>query len=148
MNLLDYPLHDTGFAERFCALHGDDYRFVPELGWLRWDGRCWLIDRTKTVIESICHAVARTGAQVDVLPPKEAEPVIRACARYQDTARLYAVEKRLQTMRSIAVAPETLNADPWLLSHAGGTVDLRAGTTRDHDRADLITRCEIGRAHV
>jgi putative DNA primase/helicase len=33
-----------------------------------------------------------------------------------------------------------LDQDPWLLNCANGTLDLRTGTLREHDQADLITK--------
>ena len=35
--------------------------------------------------------------------------------------------------------PRDFDADPWLLNCANGTVDLRTGELRAHDRADLLT---------
>ena len=34
---------------------------------------------------------------------------------------------------------EQINANPWLLNCANGTVDLKTGTLQPHDPADLIT---------
>ena len=36
-----FPLTDLGNAERFVLRYGDNFRFCPELGWFRWDGRRW-----------------------------------------------------------------------------------------------------------
>jgi putative DNA primase/helicase len=38
------------------------------------------------------------------------------------------------------VQPSRLDADPWLLNVANGTLDLRTGKLRSHRRSDLITR--------
>jgi P4 family phage/plasmid primase-like protien len=40
----------------------------------------------------------------------------------------------------LAVDPMALDADPWLLNCANGTVDLRTGILREHRAADLITK--------
>lgn len=37
------PQTDLGNAERFMLRYGDDFRFCPELGWFRWDGRRWAL---------------------------------------------------------------------------------------------------------
>lgn len=35
------PLTDLGNAERWRHRYGRDFRFCPEIGWFRWDGRRW-----------------------------------------------------------------------------------------------------------
>lgn len=47
-----------------------------------------------------------------------------------------------QSEPGIAVTPQQLDADPWLLTVTNGTLDLRlpASTLRPHDPGDLITR--------
>jgi putative DNA primase/helicase len=141
--ILAGPLNDTGMAERFQALHGDDFRFVPDIGWLRWVRTHWQADRAKTVVEAIYHTVARLGqAAAAIDDPKTADAYAAAVARYGNTSALYAVARRLESMRGIVLpSAEALNADPCLLTHTTGTVDLSTGTTRAHARADMITRC-------
>lgn len=141
--ILAGPLNDTGLAERFCLLHGADFRFVPDVGWLRWTGTHWSQDRAKAVVEAIYHTTAKLGAALDQIDdPKIADKYAQTVARYGNTSALYAVAKRLESMRDVVVPnPDALNADPYLLTHAAGTVDLRTATTRPHARADLITRC-------
>jgi putative DNA primase/helicase len=43
--------------------------------------------------------------------------------------------------RMLAVKAEYLDADPWALNCANGTVDLRTGKLRPHDPDDYLTRC-------
>jgi putative DNA primase/helicase len=40
----------------------------------------------------------------------------------------------------IPVRPQQLDADPWVLNLANGTLDLRTGQLREHRREDLITK--------
>jgi putative DNA primase/helicase len=40
----------------------------------------------------------------------------------------------------IPILPDALDADPWLLNVANGTIDLRTGELRAHRREDLLTR--------
>jgi putative DNA primase/helicase len=35
---------------------------------------------------------------------------------------------------------DALDGDPWLLNVENGTLDLRTGELRDHEREDLITK--------
>jgi putative DNA primase/helicase len=40
----------------------------------------------------------------------------------------------------IPIVPDELDADPWALNTASGTIDLRSGKLREHRRDDLITK--------
>ena len=42
--------------------------------------------------------------------------------------------------QGVAVTPDQLDADPWLLNVKNGTIDLRTGELKPNRRADLITR--------
>ncbi len=46
------------------------------------------------------------------------------------------------TEASIAVTPDDLDADPFLLNCRNGTLDLRTGELRAHDPADLLTKID------
>ena len=41
---------------------------------------------------------------------------------------------------SVAISPDELDADPFLLNCPNGTLDLRTGELRGHDPADLLTK--------
>jgi putative DNA primase/helicase len=58
----------------------------------------------------------------------------------ESRARIEAMIALAESERRIAVAPDQLDADPFLLATGNGTLDLRAGTLRDPDAADLLTR--------
>jgi putative DNA primase/helicase len=45
-----------------------------------------------------------------------------------------------RSMPELVVRVNSLDADPWLLNVQNGTVDLRTGELRPHNRADLITK--------
>jgi putative DNA primase/helicase len=45
-----------------------------------------------------------------------------------------------QTEPGIAARPDAFDCDPWLLNVTNGTLDLRTGKLRAHDRGDLLTK--------
>jgi putative DNA primase/helicase len=74
----------------------------------------------------------------------------KARLKYWKAAQTWAIKSqhanRLSAMLALArsepgipVLPEQLNADPWLLNAANGTIDLRTGRLREHRREDFIT---------
>ena len=50
-----------------------------------------------------------------------------------NTPRIHAMLDLARSAPGIPVLAEDLDADPWLLNVANGTVDLRTGDLRPHD---------------
>ncbi len=123
---------DDALALAFIACHGEDLRFVaPWSKWLRWNGQRWTEDRTVAVfdlIRTVCRAAADRASS---------ESLSRQLASAKTIA---AVEKLARCDPAIAVVPEALDADSYLLNTPGGTVELRTGALRSHRRADLLTQ--------
>ena len=133
---------DLGNSLRFVAMHGELIRYVPAWRrWLVWDGRCWQRDDLGAV-----HRLAReTVATMFAAAAKEEDADRRR--KLAGHALASESEKRLRAMvalaeseEGIAIRESTLDADPWLLNVANGTLDLRTGQLREPDPADLITR--------
>ena len=51
-----------------------------------------------------------------------------------------AIERLARADRQHASRTDDWDSDPWLLNTPTGTIDLRTGQTRPHDRRDLITK--------
>ena len=83
-------------------------------------------------------------------PPTDAAEAERIAARIgalvqwqQRSESCSALRDGLKVARGLpglSVSRAQLDAHPWLLAVANGTLDLRTGELRDHDPADLITR--------
>lgn len=53
-----FPLNDYGNGQRLIAYFGDDVRFVPRLGWYRWDGRRWRADEDELDVRRDAQKIA------------------------------------------------------------------------------------------
>jgi putative DNA primase/helicase len=133
---------DTANARRFVAAHGDAVRYCdPWSKWLAWDGRRWAIDDRRRV-ELLAKEVA------DKLWTQAAEACrgghdLRPLRFAKATANSKGIAGMLALARSepvVPVLPAELDTDPWLLNCTNGTVDLRTGELRKHDRGDKITK--------
>lgn len=138
---LDYTTTDSGNADRLVREYGRDLRYCEPLGgWLHWTGIRWSVDNA---------AVWGRASQVGKAIQREAaEASARSNAdKLWQHGRYTLSEPGLRRMIALAskdtrvrVGAELFDAHHHLLNVHNGTVDIRTGELRDHDRNDLITK--------
>ncbi|MBK6694812.1 MAG: hypothetical protein IPG50_21775 [Myxococcales bacterium] len=156
---------DLRNAERFVELHGADVRHVAKWSrWLVYDGRRWRLDETdaalrlaadtaRTMASDARGAVTAAMAELEQVGRDDDKAKRRAEKRHrsaedgwkwalksQAAPRLHAMVDLARADEAVAVTHDRLDADPWLLNVANGTLDLRSGKLRAHSRDDLITK--------
>jgi putative DNA primase/helicase len=136
IDLLQFDLHDSGNAQRIVAKYGRDLLYdVNRKKWLRWDGQRWKVDTKQEV---------RNLAKLTMIAFFEAA-TRRGDADKQKFAMQSLNAKRLEYALSLAqpsLAAESIefDQDPWLLNFQNGTLDLREGDFRSHEREDHLTK--------
>jgi putative DNA primase/helicase len=144
VDALEEHATELGLARRFVRLVGRDYRFVPATRtWLAWAETHWAraqggeVERAgKQVVESLWIEVA---AETD--PDRQ-----RALAKFalvaQSARSIRNMLALAETELGIALPPDALDRDPWLLNCLNGTLEQRGFPhLRAHRREDLITKC-------
>jgi len=127
---------DEALALRFSDTHADDLRYVNLWGrWLRWGGQRWQADETLEAF-NLSRVTAREASS-EALAEGKGMKLASAIASAKTVA---AIERLARADRRHASRTEDWDADPWLLNTPDGTVDLRTGDLRPHDRTDLITK--------
>ena len=132
---------DLGNAERLSALHGADLRYVPQWGWLTWDGCRYKSDGgvgvmrfAKQTVRSLYEEAARG----------ETEDERRATSKHalssERAGNIDAMIRLAQTEHPIAATPEQFDADPFKLNVSNGTLDLRTGQLQPSRREDCNTK--------
>jgi len=137
---------DMGNGERFVARHGRDVRYCKPWGdWLVWDGRRYALDETNAV-----HRLAKDTARrilveaATIADDDERKRHVEHAVNTQGKSRIDAMTAMAATEPGIPILPGEMNQCGWLLNCLNGTVDLRTGELRPHDRADLLTQlCEV-----
>lgn len=131
---------EAGFALRFAIIYRSRAIFVPGHGWHRYDGKRWILSpkRPTDLIAEMLHEIEHAIA----LDPAVDEP--------EELAKFVKSQRRQRTLSNIAENAEciaaaqvqfaALDADPYLLNCANGTLDLRKLEVRPHNPADLITQ--------
>jgi putative DNA primase/helicase len=127
----EHPEADLANARRLVDLFGNRMRYVvPWKKWLIWDGAKWAADDTGQAFryaKKVSDAVPATT--------KTGRPT-----RAQTRDGIVAMLDVASTEEGVAVAPTQLDADPYLLNCANGTLDLRTLEFRDHNPDDLLTK--------
>lgn len=116
---------DDGNARALVEAHGRNLRYVSGLGWHEWDGTRWTPDREERVRE-LAKAVFR-GFPTD---SKTAFTHSRYSLSAVGTSNAL---RQAQSDHRVRIAPDHLDADPYLLNTPAGIVDLRTGTMQEHD---------------
>jgi putative DNA primase/helicase len=135
-------LTDFGNAERFVDEYGDRVRWCGPWGkWLVYDGRRWVLDDTGVVerwMKATVRAIYAEAAEVE--DSQERKAIADHAKRSESSQRIDGALRLARSEPGIPVLPRDLDADPWLLNVLNGTIDLRTGELRPHDREDLITK--------
>lgn len=127
------------FAYLLAKYYGAELLHVHGIGWHHWDGRRWVEDHTGAAKRAVLHLL-REGwkrARTD----KDMEADVRKCESAAGIAGVLDIAAALETF---AATVDDLDADPWLLNCANGTLDLRTRELRPHDPADRLTKITAG----
>ena len=134
--LLSQLLNDTGNADRLIAFRGKDLRYCPAIRkWVVWDGQRWAVDDKGAI---------RRAAKLTML-----ESLAQAVGAGNEDLKKFAYSsldaRRINNMIALAeceliVTPDQLDTHPFLLNFRNGTLDLRTGELKPHDREQFLTK--------
>jgi putative DNA primase/helicase len=155
---------DSANADAVVREHGEGFRFVLEWNtWLAWSGKRWEMQGARqrllraVMLTARLEHFAATGRLRPMLEEKAAidpedKPLAarlefkikhqRSIVKWHETSqnqpRLEACAKILESR--LVIAKADLDRDLWLFNVRNGTINLRNGTLKDHDRTDYITQ--------
>lgn len=158
---------DAANVDAFVRAHGKGFRYVIEWGaWIAWSGKRWELPgargrvlRTVVLVAREEHyrcrgrlraleaelrplrlAPQKDQDRIDDLEAaiKRETKILAWLAQSQMQARIEACAKGLESRLVVRMAD--LDQDAWALNVDNGTIDLRTGELRPHEREDLITQ--------
>lgn len=162
-----FELTDLGNGRRLAAVCGEDIRFVADRGtWFVWDGSRWEEDAGRVAVEAKAKSMCREWAVQAAAAVGDAAKEVATAGDDKDAAKLaneslaaakaeLAFAMRTQDKRALGrmiemARSETVilvdtygklfDREPWLFNAANGTIDLRTGELRPHNRDDYLTR--------
>jgi hypothetical protein len=122
-------------AYRLADDYTDQLMHVHGLGWHYWDATRWATDdqgnATRAVLTVLRNCLAES------LGDKELRADVRKCESANGINGVLAVAAALP---QFAATVRDLDADPYLLNTASGTLDLRTMDLRPHSPKDRITK--------
>lgn len=130
---------DLANAALFAKERGADIRFTPEAGWFVWDGTRWAVDSKAIAVQARAKETARSIFD-RVKDSQDRDATYRHAKKTQSRQ---AIESMIWLSRSepgILASLTDFDADPFLFNVQNGTVELRTGKLREHEKDDLISR--------
>ncbi len=138
-----FTLSDLGNAERFSAHLEKICQYVPELNiWRVWDGKAWIDDENLVLLKWRCSLIVRKiyGEAEMYGDQKEREAIVMHAIKSESSERIKGAISLLASQPGMCRPLSNWDADPFLLNVANGTIDLRTGELREHNREDYIAR--------
>lgn len=137
-----FALTDTGLAERFAAQHSGNARYChPWEKWMVWDGMRFCIDETgavdrlaKETVRSIHLEAANETDQ------SRREAIAKFALSSESATRRAAMVRLARSETGVPILPAELDSDRFAMTCLNGTLDLKTGALRAHDRRDLSTK--------
>lgn len=135
-----YMRTDLGNAERFVDTYSQDVRWCTEANrWMPWDG-WWGWDEGSHATHRLAHKSVRSIFEEaeNAADNQEAKAISAHAVASQSASRIEALLSQARPYLNISM--DDLDRDTWLVNARNGTLDLRTGDLREHDREDLITK--------
>ena len=133
---------DLGDAQRLVEWEGESFRYIPPMNkFLVWDGTRFAADEVLGIYRLVQRLPKRLYSEASYIDdPSERQKAVQHAIRCESASKMDAILRIAKTHQKIAVLPNELDADPWLLNARNCTIDLHTGQVREQRRDDLITR--------
>ena len=133
---------DVTNAQWMVREFGENLRYcTPWNKWLVWDGQRFKVDDTLEIERMAKETTRRMRLLAEsIRDSREREKLFAHSLRAESQPRLKAMVDLARSEPGIAVLPNDLDQNPWLLNCANGTIDLQSGELMAHDRNHLMTK--------
>lgn len=127
-------------AYRLAASHGDRLMFVHGIGWHHWDGGRWAEDERGEAKRAVTEVLREALTEAVKLDSGDRDKLIGDVRKCETANGIGGVLDLAAALTPFAHTVTDLDADPYLLNTANGTLDLRTGELRAHDPGDRCTK--------
>jgi len=127
-------------AYRVAEAHRDRLLHVADVGWHCWDGARWALDKDGAAVRAVLATLRAALVESVDMEKRQRDDLQRDVRRCESDAGVRGVLALAAALPPLSATVADLDADPYLLNTASGTVDLRTGQSRPHDPGDRITK--------
>ncbi|MBE0427910.1 MAG: hypothetical protein IBX72_14850 [Nitrospirae bacterium] len=139
--VIEYNKTDLGNAKRLVALIDGDARYCyPYKGWLIWNGKRWAEDKTGKIDRQAKVTIQSMYAEALNLDQDNKKALITYALRCESAQAIKNMIELAQSELGVPVMPEEFDKNKWIFNIQNGTIDLKTGKIRPHDRNDMITK--------
>jgi P4 family phage/plasmid primase-like protien len=133
---------DAALAEIFINKHKNQFRWVEQWGWMQWTGSHWARigdGRVMGYLKPIC--VQQSKLCVDDRDVSASwEQRLKISRGVASSKTVVAATKIAGIDHRLYLEASKFDTNPWLFNTPGGTINLKTGELRPHEREDLITK--------
>jgi putative DNA primase/helicase len=138
---------DAANAARLVYQFGHDFRWIGSWDkFIIWDGKRWKLDselQIELAQKNVAKALWREYGD-EAANGKHHRENLNAMQRFVSASNnvngIKASVALVKSERGVPIGIDELDSDPWLLNVENGTLDLRTGDLREHNRADFLTK--------
>lgn len=132
-------------AYRLAKQHGGKLMHVHGIGWHYWDGTRWAYDDIGEAKRSVLKILKASWAQAFSMSDKQEQKRLTSdVKKCESSAGIAGVLSIAAVLKEFATTVRDIDADPYLLNVANGTLDLHSLELRPHLPADHITKISRG----
>ena len=133
--LISQSRDHEGHAQSVTAMFGERIAFVPEWGWLTYNGAYWQREGSDHQVQEFVVQTLKARRHLATEYELDALVSVTSCKRHNVTST------QSQLERLVIAAAVDFDKDPDLLNCANGVVDLRTGELLEHDPEQRFTYC-------
>ncbi len=138
---------DVANGRRLALKHGKNFRWIENWnGHLAWDGTRWSRDQllavdgwARDVYEGLWAELSE-ALKTNQVDEDEAQAIVRFIRATGSDRGIQAISRRARSEQGIAIAPDSLDNQPYYLNLPTATVDLKTGVDHEHRREDWLTQ--------
>lgn len=141
-----YTFDDTGNAERFTDLFGEQVRYCyTDKKWLYYDGRKWCTDNTGVVKRLADRSVECMAAEAKIYEQKDAEEGTQMLKNFEKHMKISRSNKSKnaminEVMHHVPILPSQMDRYKAALNTPSGVINLKDGRISPHNEKDYFTK--------
>lgn len=135
--------NDLGNARRFVRQHSQFVRYcVERKKWFVYDGKRWKLDAKMEVMNRAKYTARSIAIEAanNSISDKESDLLLKHAQKTKQAKGIKDMLSMAESEPEITIQDREFDNDKWLLNVSNGTIDLRTGQLRPHEREDYITK--------